>query len=375
MRILTADSYSMNFNLPATVRRSAIRFRFRNIGRVWTAGEALAVYWPRGEYDVLHFMNRIPIWTNKPWVVTFESGLPRIYSDAAYVKRILRERLLSRHCLGVIAMSEWAKMIFECSNAGWDGIADVLAKLSVLHPTIELRQSVPLRLCRGQPIHVVFVGNNFARKGGVVALRLAREAISAGLRVHIHIASAMTFANGAHADHPDPRRYEEDLQGMGLPNVTFYGALPNHRILEIMQQAHIQLLATLHDTYGFSVIEGYSVGVPAITTNVCALPEIVRHDENGWVLDLPRDGRNCWLHLKQVEQCADDSWTILDRTYESLAHQAFQLLARIADHPEQLEKLSQGAIDSVARRHDPQRAACALEEIYGRKAFSQRKLH
>jgi glycosyltransferase involved in cell wall biosynthesis len=368
LRILTAYGYPMNFNLPAKIRESAIRVHFRNIGKYWTDGDALAIYWPRGEYDILHFMNKIPLWVNKPWVVTFESGLPRIYSGADYLKRALRERLLSRNCLGVVAMSEWAKMIFLRANAGWDKLSDVLPKLSVLHPTVELRQEMPRKLHKGQTIQLVFVGNNFARKGGVVALRLARLALSTGLPIHIHIASGMQFARGAHADHPDPKRYEEDLRAMKLPNVTFYGALPNHRILELMQQAHIQLLATLHDTYGYSVLEGYSVGTPAITTNVCALPEIVSHGESGYLLDLPRDDRNCWTELKQVEQCADDCWTILDRTYDSLAEQAFQFISRIADDPEHVEKLSLGAINRVLKLHDPRRAADALEEIYNKSA-------
>lgn len=109
----------------------------------------------------------------------------------------------------------------------------------MLHPSVELRQDVPRKLHRDQTIELVFVGNNFARKGGVVALRLARMAMFTGLPIHIHIASSMQCAQGAHADHPYPKRYEEDLRAMKVPNVTFYGELPNHRILELMQQAHV----------------------------------------------------------------------------------------------------------------------------------------
>jgi hypothetical protein len=61
---LTADSYLMNFNLPAKIRASAIRVQFRNIGRFWSAGDAIAIYWPRRDYDIMHFMNKIPLWVN-----------------------------------------------------------------------------------------------------------------------------------------------------------------------------------------------------------------------------------------------------------------------------------------------------------------------
>jgi glycosyltransferase involved in cell wall biosynthesis len=373
MRILTADSYPMNFNLPVEIRKSAIRVRFRNLGRLWTPADALAVYWPRWDYDILHLMNKIPFAVNKPWVVTFESALPRLFGGPEHLKQLLRQQLRLQGCLGIVAMSEWAKAMFQHVNADWNRLPETLAKLSVIHPTVELRRRTPRRLNRNQPIQVVFVGNNFARKGGVVALRLARKALSSGLAIQVHIASAMNYAAGAHADHPDPKRYKEDLRCMDLPNVTFHGPLANDRVLELMQQAHIQLLATLHDTYGFSVIEGFSMGLPAVTTNVCALPEIVKPDQNGCILELPRDERNRWIHLKQVERGGDDCWPILDQAYDSLANQAFESIANLVDHPERLERLSQGSIDSAATRHDPQQAARALQQIYGRSASIQRR--
>jgi len=200
-----------------------------------------------------------------------------------------------------------------------------------------------------------------------VACRLARKALASGVAIHVHIASAMTYSRGAHADHPDPKRYEEDLRDMELPNVTFHGALANDHVLKLMQRSYVQLLATLHDTYGFSVIEGFSMGLPAITSNVCALPELVQPGQNGCLLQLPTDERNRWTHLKQVEQGGQDCWPVLDQAYDSLADQAFAAVAHIAAHPEQLEKLSQGSIDSAAARHDPHQAACTLQQIYSRR--------
>jgi hypothetical protein len=55
----------MNFNLPAEIRNSAVRARFRNLGRLWTPAEALAFYWPPKDYDILNSMNKIPLVTSK----------------------------------------------------------------------------------------------------------------------------------------------------------------------------------------------------------------------------------------------------------------------------------------------------------------------
>jgi len=242
----------------------------------------------------------------------------------------------------------------------------VLEKTQILQPALSVHNHVTRRLQPGETIQVVFVGNCFARKGGIVALRLAKKAIAEGVPVHIHIVSSQMIYSGTHTDHPDPAYYAADLRNMHLPNVRFHGAMNNQEVLNLMSKCHVNLLATLHDTYGFSVLEGFSNGLPVISSDICALPEFVFPgaglNSNGFLLKLPKDERGCWRHVD--ESRSPEYWEMLDESFESMADQALLHLQGLAAAPERLEQLSRAAIDGVAERHNPARLAEVLDALY-----------
>jgi glycosyltransferase involved in cell wall biosynthesis len=364
MKILTSLGYPMTFNLPDEVRQYAVRSRFRDLGQLWKPAEAIAVYSPFHSCQIVHFMNKIPLVSRTPWVVTFESALPRVHGRAKTLGNMLRERILSPKCLGIVAMSQWASNIFQRENSDWHKLSQAMAKLTVIYPTVSIKRSEPRRLKQNETLEIAFVGNNFARKGGIVALRLARKAAALGLKVRIHIVSSMLYARGEHTDHPDPERYAEDLKAMNLENVTFHGSLPNQEVQQILERSHFHLLATLHDTFGFSVLEGFSWGLPALATNVCALPEMVVTGQNGYILQLPKDKRNCWSGLNAGQ--SGDYWSVVNEAYESMSNQALAGISQVLDAPYMLEQLSQGAIATLNDRFNPHEATLALEKIYNR---------
>lgn len=56
--------------------------------------------------------------------------------------------------------------------------------------------------------------------------------------------------------------------------------------MNLLQKSHVGLLPSWSDTYGYSVLEMQAAGVPVITTNIRALPEI-NSEEVGWMINLP----------------------------------------------------------------------------------------
>jgi glycosyltransferase involved in cell wall biosynthesis len=380
VQILTSNHYIADFTVPPQTNHSIERARFVNLGRLWSPALAVAAYPPLRSFDLAHFVNKIPVALRQPWLVTFESALPRMFPPNERLRDHLRSQLCSPGCLAIVAMSAWALATFKRLNAGWASVDQVLAKAHVLQPATELRASTPRTLKVGETIRLIFVGNNFARKGGIVALRLARKALAEGLRLQIHIVSSKMIYSGSHTDHPDPARYQQDLQSLALPNVSFHDPMNNQQVLELMGSCHLSLLPTLHDTYGFSVLEGFAQGLPAITTDVCALPEFVFPDPapsaNGFLLGLPKDARNCWRHVE--ESRSPDYWEMLDQAFESTADQALGHLRALAAAPSELEPLSDGAISGIERCHNQAALARALETIYKRGAgemFVKRGVH
>jgi glycosyltransferase involved in cell wall biosynthesis len=366
MRILTSNHYIANFTVPPQAEHTIKRVRFINLGRLWNPALAVAAYPPMQSFDLAHFVNKIPVALAKNWLVTFESALPRMFPPTEPLRRHLRCQLLSPACLAIVAMSNWALSSFKRINAGWGGLGAVLAKSHVLHPAIPVLAPAPRKLGRGETIRLSFVGNNFARKGGIVALRLASRALAEGLPLQIHIVSSKMIVSGSHTDHPDPERYQADLKHLGLPNIVFHGAMNNQQVLELMGICHLNLLPTLHDTYGFSVLEGFAQGLPAITSDICALPEFVlpapAANANGYLLRLPKDERNCWSHVE--ESCTPEYWDQLDQAFACITEQALVHLRGLAANPGQLEELSRCALAGIEQRHNPLLLAQALDVIY-----------
>lgn len=209
-------------------------------------------------------------------MISFESVTPRTYGKHREIVRdFLREKLFSPSCKGVIAMSEYAIRRAMDMNSGWSRMDEFKRKLQVIHPNVEAVESH--RAYTGGPLSLVFVGNHFARKGGLVALRISKLAKERRLPVHVQVISAMDYGPGVYTDVQDKSVYVADLKNLALAldNVTFHQTLPNAEVLQLMAESHFVLLPTLHDTYGYSPLEGMARAVPAMGSATAAIPEFV----------------------------------------------------------------------------------------------------
>ncbi len=328
--------------------------------RVWPALAGLSWPHPRGApYDLVHAFNAIPL-TDKPWLTTFESVLPRALGPLGTpVAHALRERLLRDNCRTLIAMSRYARGKLVKANRGWTPLDRVLAKVTVVYPHFDARPATVRRAAT--PLRLLFVGNDFARKGGIVALRAVAQATARGLPVHLDVVSGFRLAGAVYTDHPDRARYAADLRLLDHPAVTVHGRLDNSAVLALMASAHVQLLPTLDDTFGYSVIEGFSVGTPALVSNVCAMPELVP-PEAGATLALEVDEWGNWLGLGQRTQ--ENYWEILNETFDALAQQVVQHLTVLIHEPARVEQWSEGALERFREFHESRAISARLDDLY-----------
>ena len=76
---------------------------------------------------------------------------------------------------------------------------------------------------------------------------------------------------------------------MTRPGVRFAGylsksnPLDRDRLDDLFATATAMVLPSIYEPFGISLLEGMAYGLPCITVNRCALPEIVRHGETGLV--------------------------------------------------------------------------------------------
>ena len=77
--------------------------------------------------------------------------------------------------------------------------------------------------------------------------------------------------------------------------------MPNARVLELMEEADYFVLPTFHDTFGYVALEALAGGTPVIATATCALPEVVEHGTNGYLIPFENDpdvGRWPWIYRR-----------------------------------------------------------------------------
>lgn len=368
-------------NLPRNSRHTLIRPKPFPAGRypidkIWYPLGSFMAWQPVwGRYQAIHSFNKI-LYTNKPWFLTFEDHRvlyrnPQNQGEAV-IYDLLNNRLALDNCQKIIAISDYAKLRLINRIQGWKIEQKVTKKLDVIHPNFSVRVNQSKLYQQQQNLQLVFIGNHIARKGGVVALRLAKKADKLGLPITLHIISELGYGSGVPTDFPDRTKYVEDLKLFNLNNVVFHKNIPNEKVIELLSQSHFQLMATLHDTYGYSIIEGFSVATPAITTNVCALPEFIRHGENGYILQLPineiRHWSN-WLHGEKTK--TDEYWEILNSTYDYLAEQALQQIIQFLDRSdkrEHYEFLSAGALAQAQIVHNSEKQNELFDDLYAAAA-------
>ncbi len=58
-----------------------------------------------------------------------------------------------------------------------------------------------------KPLQVIFVGNEFARKGGIVLLRIAKAALARRLPIRFHVVSATRYAGNIYTDAAKSNHY------------------------------------------------------------------------------------------------------------------------------------------------------------------------
>ena len=177
------------------------------------------------------------------------------------LKKRLNQRAF-RSARHLVAWSQWAKDSLVADYGVPAGT------ITVIPPGIDTaRWDFDRSARRPGPVNLLFVGGDFARKGGDTLLE-AFARLPRSLDVHLHI---VTKTRGV---------------GEGLPRVTvWHDVQPNSGpLLDLFAQADLFVFPTRGDCLPLAVMEALASGLPVVTTTVGALPEAVTHGETGWIV-------------------------------------------------------------------------------------------
>jgi glycosyltransferase involved in cell wall biosynthesis len=155
-------------------------------------------------------------------------------------------------------------------------------------------EELHVRATRGDPLHIVFLGNVISRKG---------------LHTLLDALASLPFAdwNLSVLGRLDvDERYTDEIKRRIratrlTEHVVLYGSMPDREIARLLRSADLMAMPSTYEGYGIAYVEGMAFGLPAIATTSGAAMEIISHGENGWLIN-PGDSQEITRILTEFRE-------------------------------------------------------------------------
>ena len=318
------------------------------------------------DIHVIHTFNRVCLHDRNHWMATFEKTFPEYFSEETGIDFRLMKRqlplLLSDKCVAILPMSQWAyryELWLLSQFATIEEINQIKEKMSVLYPPQErliTEKEVKSKFLDTGVIRFLYVGGQVKRKGGAEVLKTFRQLRKKYDNFSVSFIGKPDESYGNfYLDEEERKEINDTITNADW--LDFHEKLPNEEVLRLAMQAHVGLLPTMGDTFGFSVLEMQACGCPVITTDRQAMPEI-NNNECGWLINT-RDIR--LPHGDDFAHYTRDEVNLLSSAIRT------QLLKRIPPILEQKDALAEKAfcsMERVVKDHSPEHYSEQLREYY-----------
>lgn len=316
-----------------------------------------------------HTINYIPI-TSKSWCCSFETIVPRggyllninhkdkfeIHVDRRL--RFLLGRMAKDNCKRLISFSKCnmvlQQKVFElCPNL----YPTLMSKLIQVNVPQSLLVNKPKQELTHKKIRFIFVGRDFNRKGGCEIIRAFNQ-LSKHRRDFevLLIGRPKVVHNYAFKDFQDTEIEEREIEEIIATSkewLTIKEDIPNDQVLEYIKNSDVGLLPTWAETYGYSVLEFQAAGLPVISTNLRAMPEINPH---GWRIELPLNWA-CELGLHNEEE--------KKQRRSQIVNGIIDIANYLLDNPQEIIRRGQQSYEFVKENHSYEKYAKTFKDIYG----------
>lgn len=198
-----------------------------------------------------------------------ESGrIPQyeMLTPAIVAKRAAFEKRCFHRAAGIFVMNSWvARSLAEDSGVPAE-------KIHVVHAGINVRDNTEPDApgLDGGTRSILFIGRHFGRKGGPLVLSAFQKLAQAGAGdVELVIAG--------------PRAWP--VPGPIPAGVRFLGEASWDTLRACFRKADLFCMPSAMEGFGIVFAEALSMGVPCIGKNNSAIPDIIRHGDNGYLLE------------------------------------------------------------------------------------------
>lgn len=129
------------------------------------------------------------------------------------------------------------------------------------------------------PLKVLTVGRLVPEKGFTILLDSAKLLVEAGVDFQWTVVGTGPYSE----------RLAAQSRRLGLHNVvTFTGAIGQDELPAVYRAHDVYAMASFMEGLPVVIMEAMASGIPPVTTNVAAIPELVRHQQEGLLVDPAR---------------------------------------------------------------------------------------
>lgn len=233
--------------------------------------------------------------TTSPIIYFSDATFPVLlnyYDDYSNIPRFLQKEALSLEEEGLnvarhaIFSSDWAK-----NGAMQLGIKE--KKLSVVELGANINENdikiTPPNLYKHRNINILFLGVDWYRKGGDIAVDATKWLNSNGVKSTLHIVGC-----------------EPTEKIKGEPYVRCHGFKNKNikkeydELVHLIQECHLLLLPTIAECAGIVFAEASAYGLPIFTHDTGGIPNYVRNGVNGYRLPLGCTGADFGKKIKEA---------------------------------------------------------------------------
>jgi glycosyltransferase involved in cell wall biosynthesis len=196
-----------------------------------------------------------------------------------------QHKLADKQIKKIFVMSKWAKPNFN----------DPERKIEVLYPAVPLKKilskNAKTAKIETKQLNILLMGSSAACKGVDIlyyAFEKVEKTFENQYQLNLIIGSNYKRNNSFYPVNDEclDRTHQVYKNSLKKKNVYFDRIYPPMLVDYCYKNADIYVMPTRYDSFGISILEAMSAGLPIIATNITAIPEMVKHGENGFLLDV-----------------------------------------------------------------------------------------
>jgi len=319
-------------------------------------------YFKNNDHDVLE-THLFPIITKNKWIYN-PADAPSMATFnifGQYLSRTTRLKLIKK----LFLKNNFKKLIFK-SYTGFKSLKTytnwtdkrILNKTCVVYPAIrKINNKIKFNK---KKINMLFVGRDFILKGGQQLISSFQKLEKKFDNLKLTIIS--DFCNRDSQFDPYNIKWNLKKRITDNKNTIFKFKVRREVLLKkYYPNSDIFIMPTLKDSFGFSLLEAQAFGLPIISTNCFAIPEIIEDNKSGLLIGI-KD--NKFYKDPNKFKNKNDKYIIPKSLNKKLTNGIYIKLKELIENPSLRKKLSRNALKTARTKFSFKKRNKIMRKIY-----------